>query len=183
MANTIAPKANRRRPYAIAPAGWGREGEFDFLHGMRGSNRTAIARNYVRTNHQLNEHTIIPKRFQEKIKDDFKDNAEFITHQTVGDASMRNFLYNLENQYRGHALDTNRLTNKSPAIKEIMRDYLEQDLFGLTSPPTHDTRCWEQTIPSSVTGDRTTGKYSCHTTNRTVPTHPTTRPRTPKYSR
>ena len=100
MANTIAPKANRRRPYAIVPAGWGREGEFDFLHGMRGSNRTAIARNYVRTNHQLNEHTTIPKRFQEKIKTDFKDDAEFITHQTVGDSSMRNFLFNLENQYR-----------------------------------------------------------------------------------
>ena len=61
---------------------------------------------YVRTNHQLNEHTVIPKRFQKKIEQNFDGNAEFITHQNIGDTSMRNFLYNLENQYSGHALYT-----------------------------------------------------------------------------
>ena len=151
MANTIAPKAKRMRPYAMAPTGWGREGEFDFLHGMRGSNRTAKALDYIRTNHQLNEHTVIPKRFQKKIEQDFKGSSEFITHQNIGDTSMRNFLYNLENQYRGHALDITRLSNKSLATKEIMRNHLEEDLFGLTPPPKTDTRCWEQTIAPSVT--------------------------------
>ena len=151
MANSIAPKAKKMRPYATAPTGWGREGEFDFLHGMKGSNRTATTLDYVRTNHQLNQHTVIPKGFQKKIETDFGGNAEFITHQNIGDTSMRNFLYNLENQYRGHALDTTRLTNKSVMTKEIMRDYLEKDLFGLTPPPTDDIRCWEQTIAPSVT--------------------------------
>ena len=59
---------------------------------MKGSNRTATTLDYVRTNHQLNEHTVIPKRFQKKIEKDFEGNAEFTTHQNIGDTSMRNFL-------------------------------------------------------------------------------------------